>query len=170
MHPAPHPEVWLRGPVAGIAPIFQPAAHALIQANEEIASLAPGVSSDQLWATTGTATAGFHALHLAGVLDRLFTYARGEALSGELKAAARAEGVSHPELDGPALAGLVDEAVQRALAQLRATDPATAFDGRTIGRTGPATTVLGAFFHAAEHSARHAGQFITTVKMLRELA
>jgi hypothetical protein len=28
------------------------------------------------------------------------------------------------------------------------------------------TTVLGALFHGAEHTARHAGQLVTTIKML----
>ena len=34
-------EAWLRGPVPGVAPVLQPAAHALIQANEDVAALAP---------------------------------------------------------------------------------------------------------------------------------
>jgi hypothetical protein len=40
------PEPWLRGPVEGIAPILMPAAHALLQANEDVATLAPTVSAD----------------------------------------------------------------------------------------------------------------------------
>ncbi|HKV12888.1 MAG TPA: DinB family protein, partial [Thermoanaerobaculia bacterium] len=30
------PEVWLRGPVPGIPPLLQPAAHALLQTVEEV--------------------------------------------------------------------------------------------------------------------------------------
>jgi DinB superfamily len=157
-------EVWLRGPVEGIPAILQPAAHALIQVNEEVAALAPGVPIEVLWRETGTATAGFHLLHLAGALDRLYTYARGLALDDAQKAAARAEAVPHPELDGAALAALVGEAVARALAQLRATPPESAFDARAIGRAGLPSTVIGCLFHGAEHSARHAGQFISTAK------
>ncbi len=103
---------------------------------------------------------------MAGALDRLCTYARGEALTDPQKAAARAEGQEHPELDGHALAALVTAQVERALAQLAATDPASVLDERRIGRAGLPTTVLGALFHAAEHTARHAGQFVTTAKML----
>lgn len=161
------PEVWLRGPVEGIAPVFQPAAHALLQAREEIAELAPTLTTDELWRSNGAASAGFHALHLAGALDRLFTYARGEALSDDQKAIARAEAIPHPELDSRALVAIVDRAVENALAQLRATDPATAFDARKVGRLGLPTTVIGALFHGAEHSTRHAGQFISTVKLVR---
>ena len=94
-------EAWLSGPVEGIAPVLQPTAHALIQAREEIAAHAASASTDDLWRPRGAgATAGFHALHLAGALDRLFTYARGEMLSDAQKAAAKAEAVPHPELDG----------------------------------------------------------------------
>lgn len=169
MTPLNAPEVWLRGPVDGIAPVFQPAAHALLQAKEEIADLAPTVPTDLLWRTYGGASAGFHALHLAGALDRLFTYARGEALTDAQKAVARAEAGPHPELDGAGLVQVVNTAVDNALAQLKGTDPATAFDDRKVGRAGLPTTVIGALFHGAEHSTRHAGQFISTVKLLQGL-
>jgi hypothetical protein len=159
-------EIWLTGPIEGVAPVLQPAAHALIQAREEIAAYAATASVEDLWRSRGAgATAGFHALHLAGALDRLFTYARGETLTDAQKAAAKAEAVPHPDLDGAALVKVVNEAVERALAQLRATDPATVLDFRGVGRAGLPSTVLGCLFHGAEHSARHAGQFITALKL-----
>jgi uncharacterized damage-inducible protein DinB len=159
-------EVWQRGPVDGIAPVLQPVAHALIQVQEDVATLAPGVPIEVLWARRNAATAGFHLLHLAASLDRLFTYARGETLTDEQKAAARAEATPRPDLDGPALSDIVTTAVDMALAQLRATDPGTAFDFRGVGRAQLPSTVIGLLFHAAEHSTRHAGQFVTTVKIL----
>jgi hypothetical protein len=159
------PEVWLRGPVDGVAPVLQPAAHALIQAHEDVAALAPRIPVDVLWQTRGAASAGFHLLHLAGALDRLYTYARGEVLDDAQKAAARAEAMPHPELDGRALSDTVRIAVDRAIAQLRATDPDTVFDARKVGRAGLPSTVLGLLFHGAEHATRHAGQFITSVKL-----
>jgi uncharacterized damage-inducible protein DinB len=146
-----------------------PAAHALLQANEDVATLAPTVPVDLLWRAQGAATAGFHLLHLAGALDRIFTYARGEMLNDAQKAAARAEAVPHPELDGAALVRLVDGAVQRALAQLRATPAERVLDERRVGRAGLPSTVLGCLFHGAEHSTRHSGQFITTVKIQSSL-
>jgi hypothetical protein len=160
------PEAWLRGPVAGVPPVLQPAAHALIQANEDVSAIAPDVSTDILWADHGAATAGFHLLHMTGALDRLFGYARGEALSDAQKASLRAEAVPRPELDGAALAAMVDGAIERGLRQLRATDPARLFDERRVGRAGLPSTVLGLLFHGAEHTTRHAGQFITTVKLV----
>lgn len=159
------PEVWLRGTVDGIPPVLQPAAHALIQAQEDVEAYVGGLTVEDLWRDRPAATAGYHLLHMAGALDRLFTYARGEALNEEQKAAARAEAVAHPELDADALLASVRAAIAKAMAQLRATDPATVLDPRKVGRAGLPTTVLGALFHGAEHTTRHAGQFITTVKL-----
>ena len=162
----PSPEAWLRGPVEGIAPVLQPVAHALIAAREEVEALAPAAAADVLWAQRGAATAAFHILHMAGALDRLFTYARGEALNDTQKSALRFESQPHPELDGAALARFVSDAVDAALAQLRATDAARVFDERKVGRAGLPSSVLGLLFHAAEHTTRHAGQFVTTLKLL----
>src|ERR1044071_1914272 len=75
-------EVWLRGPVDGITPLLQPVAHALLQAREEVNEVMIGFSEVLLWVKPmGMASVGFHLQHLTGVIGRLFTYARGEALS-----------------------------------------------------------------------------------------
>jgi hypothetical protein len=90
---APPPaEAWLRGPVPGVDPFLWPAAHALIQAREELPRLLEGLPVQQLWARPGgAASIGFHALHAAGALERLCTYARGEALTPAQAQAAAAE-------------------------------------------------------------------------------
>ena len=160
-------EAWLAGPVDDVTAYLQPAAHALLQARADVASVDSSVDTATLWRRDGTASAGFHLLHLAGALDRLFTYARGERLNDVQKEAARAEALDHPELDYAALSQIVSAAVDRALAQLRATDPSTLLEERKIGRAGLPSTVIGCLFHGAEHSSRHAGQFISTVKMLQ---
>src|SRR5436309_588631 len=75
-------EPWLRGPVPGIDELVMPAAHALLQAREDIARVAPGIPRRALWVKPGgAASAGFHLLHIAGSIDRLLTYARGGQLS-----------------------------------------------------------------------------------------
>ena len=162
---SPTTEAWLTGPVDGVPRVLQPVAHALIQAQQEMAELAPSLSADVLWTARGAATPGFHVLHMAGALDRLFTYARGDALNDMQKVALRAEVQPHPELDGKALVGHLEATIHRALTQLRETDEARVFDERKVGRAGLPSSVLGLLFHAAEHTTRHAGQFITTVKL-----
>jgi uncharacterized damage-inducible protein DinB len=147
--------------------VLQPAAHALVQAQRDVAALAPEIDSALLWRERGAATAGFHLLHLAGALDRIYTYARGEMLNDEQKAALRAEAVAHPELSAKDLLALVNGRVDRALDQLRATDPGRVLEERRVGRAGLPSNVLGLLFHGAEHTTRHVGQFISTVKLLR---
>jgi hypothetical protein len=122
---------------------------------------------DVLWKrVNGAASAGFHVLHMAGALDRLFTYARGEMLTDAQKAAARAEAQEHTDMDGAALVALFAAQVERAMAQLRATPVDSLLDERKVGRAGLPTTVMGALVHGAEHTARHAGQCVSTVKIL----
>jgi hypothetical protein len=59
--------------------------------------------------------------------------------------------------------------VERALAQLRATPRESLLEARKVGRAGLPSTVLGLLFHAAEHTQRHAGQLVTTAKIVRGL-
>ncbi|RYF84532.1 MAG: hypothetical protein EON98_08935 [Chitinophagaceae bacterium] len=76
------PEVWLRGPIDGIPSLLQPATHALLQAVEEIKELMHDFPDGLLWEKpANVASPGFHLLHIKGVLDRLATYAQGNALS-----------------------------------------------------------------------------------------
>ena len=168
------PEVWLRGPVQGIAPALQPVAHALLQAREEIRTIAPSISDDILWRRPGgVASAGFHLRHIAGVLDRLTTYARGESLSDEQRAYLAAETQTPTSVDAtfPTIDNLVqaiDAQVDRVIEQLRATDASTVFDVRLVGRAQLPSTVLGLLFHAAEHTQRHFGQLLVTVRVQQE--
>jgi hypothetical protein len=163
------PEVWLRGPVPDVPPLLQPVAHALLQCREELAATVRGLTSDQLWAQpSGAASIGFHVKHAAGSLDRLFTYARGERLSAAQKAMLVTE--AQPDLAPNVAARLVagfDEAVERALAQLRGTDENTLLEPRGVGRAQLPSTVLGLLFHAAEHTQRHVGQIATTAKVVK---
>lgn len=168
----PLPEPWLRGPIEGVPPLLQPVAHGLVQCREEVAATLADLTSEQIWASpAGAASIGFHVRHAAGSLDRLFTYARGEGLSPGQRAALAAE--TQPDLAPNAaarLTALFDEAVEVALAQLRATDPAGLLDARGVGRAQLPSTVLGLLFHAAEHTQRHAGQAVTTAKFVRGAA
>jgi uncharacterized damage-inducible protein DinB len=162
------PEVWLRGAVEGVAPYLQPVAHALLQCREEVELHVAALTPEQLWRRPGGAAAiGYHVRHAAGSLDRLFTYARGEALSPEQMAALKAEG--EPDVAEGAAARAIEgfnRAIDRALEQLRRTDSSTLLDARAVGRARLPSTVLGLLFHAAEHTQRHMGQMVTTIKVI----
>lgn len=161
-------EAWQRGPAEGFEPLLMPAVHALIQVREDLHRLAAEVPADLVWVRPGgAASIGFHIRHTAGALDRLFTYARGEALSDEQRTAAREEG--NPGEPPASLAAVVAEAdrlIERAFEQLRATRPESLLDVRKVGRAGLPSNVVGLLFHAAEHATRHVGQAITTAKIL----
>ena len=162
------PEVWLRGPLPGIDPILMPAAHALVQAREDIAAATAGANDADLWARPGgAASAGFHLRHLAGSLERLLTYARGEKLSASQLGALMREG--EPGARAAQLVAEVQAGIDRAVMQLERTPPATYGEIRPVGRAGLPATVLGLIVHAAEHTSRHTGQFITTLKIVRGL-
>ena len=164
------PEVWLRGPVEGFPAELQPAVHALLQAVEDVETALTPLSIDELWARPGgAASIGFHARHIAGALDRLYTYARGLALSETQVAAMKAEGVpGDPATGAPALVNLVKTGVDAALGQLRSTPVSELAEPRAVGKKQLPTTVLGLLFHGAEHATRHAGQIITTAKIVRQ--
>jgi hypothetical protein len=145
-----------------------PAAHALVQAREDIAAAAAGASDAELWARPGAAaSAGFHLRHLAGSLERLLTYARGEKLSASQLGALMREG--EPGAGTDQLVAEVQAGIDRAVIQLGRTPPATLGEIRPVGRAGLPATVLGLIVHAAEHTSRHTGQFITTLKIARGL-
>lgn len=171
-------EAWQSGPVAGVPPLLQPVAHALIQARDEMLELSAALPDELLWARpAGVASPGFHLIHVAGVVDRLFTYARGEQLSTEQRRALAAEGDAAREgfagsggETAEALAGAFAAQVERALDQLRATDVAHLTLPREVGRARLPSTVLGLLSHAAEHAQRHLGQLLVTVRVARSAA
>jgi len=168
------PEVWLRGPLPDYPPLLLPVAHALLQAREDILRLAATMAAHAWKKPGGAASIGFHLLHIAGSIDRLTTYARGEQLDQSqlrfLKAEATAEADAARE--GTTIQQAADTAIaaiDRALAQVRATPEARLLDPRDVGRGKLPSTVVGLLVHVAEHTTRHVGQAITTARILEGL-
>jgi uncharacterized damage-inducible protein DinB len=161
-------EAWQRGALDGVPPLLMPAAHALVQAREDLERLCSEVPAEQLWARPGgAASIGFHVLHVAGATDRLFTYARGEQLSDLQRAALEQERrVPDAFRDPEQLAAHLQASIERALEQLRSTSTGTLLEPRTIGRAALPTNTVGLLFHAAEHAMRHTGQAIATAKFV----
>ena len=162
------PEAWLRGPIEGIDALLQPAAHALVQAREDLDRASVGVSSAELWIRpNGAASLGYHIRHMTGALDRLLTYARGAQLDHQQLAFLKGEGEpGSPPDELPALLEQARRAIAAALDQLRATRREELLEPRAVGRQGLPSNVLGLLFHAAEHTTRHVGQAITTAKIV----
>lgn len=160
------PEVWMRGPVAGVPDLLQPVAHAILQAREEVSKLMAGFPDELLWMKpAGVASPGYHLQHLTGVLDRLFTYARGEALTEEQLLGLSQEGLSQGNV--AELVGRFDRQIDSAIVQLKGTTQDSLTQFRGVGRKQLPSTVIGLLFHAAEHTQRHVGQLLVTVAILR---
>jgi hypothetical protein len=164
------PEFWLRGPLKDIPALLQPVAHALLQAREELNILMADFSDGLLWEkVAGMASPGFHLQHLTGVLDRLFTYARGEALTQQQLNYLSAEG--KPTTKTYTVLELVEKfnkQVDIALQQLNGVDAGKLTNFRGVGRAQLPSTVIGLYTHGAEHTMRHLGQLIVTVAILKK--
>ena len=173
MPPTQTLEVWLRGPLPGLLPLLQPVAHALLQAREELNTalqdFSPALLNER---PGGVASVGFHLQHLSGVLDRLLTYARAEALTTEQLVALAAE--NPPLAPGPdtvtQLVRRFNVQVELALNQLRTTTETSLTEPREVGRGKIPSTVIGLLVHAAEHTTRHLGQLLVTARWVRSAA
>ena len=160
-------EFWLRGPFPGIIPVLQPVAHAILEAQMEVQEALLHFPELMLWQKpSGVASVAFHLQHLAGVLDRLFTYAREEALSEWQLNALRDEGKEDSRIRLPDLIQRFDSQIELSINQLKNTAEGSLLDTRAVGRKKIPSTVLGLLFHAAEHTQRHTGQLLVTAKIL----
>lgn len=161
-------EWWQRGPIDGVPAVLQPVAHILLQVRESVNELVDGLTEEEWNARpANVASAAFHLRHIAGVIDRLFTYARGEALSEAQFAALRAEKLPVVAADVPVVLDELSRRVDLAIDELRRIDPSTLGDFRPIGRAKLPSTVIGCLVHGAEHAMRHVGQLSVTVRVVR---
>src|SRR5262249_24568853 len=152
----------------GIPALLQPVAHALLQAREEVVAAMQVFPEEFLWERpAGVASVGFHLQHLAGVVDRLFTYARGESLNKDQMSALAAEEEGKRSVTAAQLIDRFHGHVDRALEELRKIHVDHLTDYRSVGRAQLPSTVLGLLVHAAEHTHRHVGQLLVTVRVVR---
>jgi hypothetical protein len=161
-------EWWQRGPVDGIPALLQPVAHILLQVRESVGELTANLNEEEWNARPASiASAAFHVRHITGVVDRLFTYARGAPLSADQFAAIRVEGDHLAASDVSAVLHALSARVDAAITELRVVDVATLGDFRGVGRAQLPSTVIGCLVHGAEHSMRHVGQLSVTTRIVR---
>jgi uncharacterized damage-inducible protein DinB len=162
-------EWWQRGPIEGVPAVLQPVAHILLQVRESVGELVDGLSEDE-WnrRPAGVASAAFHVRHITGVVDRLFTYARGQSLSDGQFAAIKLEGSPMAVGDVAGVLDALSTRVDAALAELKAVDVTTLGDYRGVGRAQLPSTVIGCLVHGAEHAMRHVGQLSVTIRVARQ--
>jgi hypothetical protein len=159
------PEPWMRGPIEGVHLLLTPVLYSFQMAREDLEKFTAGLTTAALWATPyGLTSVGFHMQHIAGSTERLVTYLRGRELTATQLSALAAEG-STGELSREELLDAMNTAFRDAERAIRAIDPATLGEPRTVGRKRLPTTVIGLLTHIAEHTQRHVGQAIAAAKL-----
>lgn len=161
-------EVWLQGEkTAGLSALLQPVADALLESVEEIKTFLEGFPEALLWEKPGgSASVGFHLKHIAGVVDRLLTYAEGASLSEQQFGSLKDEAITGNKTIEELIANL-QASIHQGIERLKAIPETLLPQTRKVGRAGLPSTVIALCFHAAEHSLRHTGQLLVTVKWLK---
>ena len=115
-------EWWQRGPIVGVPEVLQPVAHIVLPVRESFGQMVTGLTEAEWNAqSAGVASAALHARRIAGVIDRLFTDARGEALSDLQRAAlARERGPVIRLAEVPTVLADLDARVDAAVTELKA--------------------------------------------------
>ena len=159
----------MRGRISGMPLLVQPVAHALLQAREEIEVLMDNFKDEDLWLKpAGLASVAFHLQHLRDVPDRLFTYARAQQLNNTQLAELAAEGTIDETLTVQQLIAAFNAQVNNSINELMLVNDAQLLETRGVGRANIPTTMLGLYVHAAEHTMRHLGQLLVTVKVVQQ--
>ncbi|HME10155.1 MAG TPA: DinB family protein [Bryobacteraceae bacterium] len=159
-------EPWLRGPIEQVHPLLAPILYSFQQAREDLHRWTEGLSSDQLWARPlGLGSIGFHIRHIGGSVERLMTYAMGGQLTAPQLAELEREMEQGQTHDG--LLNDLERRFQAAERQVRTLDPARLTEPREVGRKRLPSTLGGLLTHIAEHTQRHVGEAIVTVKVIR---
>lgn len=159
---------WLRPPTPNIIDELQPVAAMLLGAKEDVLESITQLSHADIWDTTlGVASIGFHVLHLAYSTGRLLSYANGDSLTegqwDDLKEE-RSANETKPEL--AYITERFTRAMDAAVTYMQGVAAADLAQPREIGRKKLASTTRELLLHAGEHAARHAGQVVTTAKIL----
>ena len=158
-------EPWLRGTLPEVDAVRRQVLHALELAGEDAERWCAGLSDEEMHRRPfGLASVAYHLRHVTRSLDRLLTYAEERSLSEEQMAAL------HGEMDlgpgGEALQGELHAGLESAAARIMQLDSARFEEARGVGRAMLPSTLGGLLVHCAEHTQRHAGQMVTTAKVV----
>lgn len=161
----PNIEPWLSGSHSAIHPCFRPLLFSLEQAQQDLRHWTLRLSEEQVWAQPlALAPLGFQLRHIAGSVDRLFTYVEGNQLNERQLTALRSEMIPGASLSE--LLTEMDAVFQGVVQKVELLDAIAITENRGVGRKQLPTTVIGLLVHIAEHTQRHVGQAILTAKVL----
>ncbi len=156
----------MSGTLNDVHPVMAALLYSFQHARADLAAWTEDLSAEDLSRSVlGLAPVCFHIKHIAGSVDRLLTYARGEQLSAAQMSALRDEaatGLSRDEL-----LKALDGELERAESAVRGLDPERLVEIREIGRKRIPVPLATLLVHIAEHTQRHVGEAIVTAKAVR---
>ena len=159
------PEPWLRGTLTEIPAVPRAVLHALELAGEDLQKWCGALTDTELNARPADLPpVAFHLRHIARSLDRLLTYAEGQALAQEQLTALKNE--LQPRVSRDALFAELTKALTRSTERVRSLAQTDLDQSRTVGKKALPTTLGGLLVHVADHTQRHVGQAITTAKII----
>src|SRR5215469_3448638 len=163
--PTNQPEPWLRGTLTDVHAVQRAVLHAFQAAEEDLTRWCGSLTDQQIQQRpSGVASVAFHLRHIPGSVDRLLTYAEGKELSEEQLQVMKGEGAA-----GGSTAEclrFLSDGLRAAADRVRQMNPAQFEEPRYVGRNRMPTTVGGLLVHVADHTQRHAGQAITTARIV----
>lgn len=143
--------------------------HALELAREDLGVWCGQLSDEQInRRPSQIAPVAFHLRHIARSLDRLLTYAESGRLNENQLAALKSE--LEPEATRHELLAELSKALTEAASRIRNLLYADLEASRAVGQKKLPTTLGGLLVHIADHTQRHVGQAITTVKIVLALS
>ena len=161
-------EPWLSGSHADVPAVGRAVLHALELAYFDIVKWTTGLTDLEVHAQPlGLTSVAFHLKHIARSVDRILTYAEGGQLSAEQLAGLKSENTGSESL--AEIITALELSFQNASGRVRALASADFNAFRGVGRKQLPTTAGGALIHVADHTQRHAGQVVTTAKVIHAL-
>ncbi len=164
----PYVEPWMSGTYTDVPAVGRAVLHALDLAQDDITKWTEGLTDAEAHARPlGLPSVAFHLKHIARSVDRILTYAEGGQLTGEQLTALKAEQGGEETL--AELLGEVEASFANASERVRTLAGADFNIARGVGHKQLPTSIGGALIHVADHTQRHAGQVVTTAKVLKAL-
>lgn len=158
-------EPWLRGTHSDFPAVGRAILHALDLALDDLTKWTSGLSEAEVHAQPlGLTSVAFHLRHIARSVDRILSYAEGKQLAPEQLTALKAEQSGTETL--AELMAEVEASFSDAGERIRVLATADLDTFRGVGRKQLPTSIGGALVHVADHTQRHVGQVVTTVKVL----
>jgi uncharacterized damage-inducible protein DinB len=159
----------MTGTLSDLHPLQAALLYSLEHARQDIARWTSDLPDEALWLRVGDiAPAAFHIRHIGGSVERLLTYAAGWQLSEAQMQELQAEQQPDGQASTTQLFEYFEAKLQTAGETIRQLDVRDLNAVREIGRKRIPVPLGVLLAHIAEHTQRHVGEAIITLKLARQ--